>query len=139
MVEEPEYWFSKDKLPGTYSYPLKRSLLDAALKDASVKDAVYSVRYLFSRGKGLPTLLDVLFSPEGRDVHASASGKSLITVFAVPNEKRKSCENILVSIGLPILCKWLTQTSRAGNVWRSKGHNLSLIIQDGVLKHYESE
>jgi hypothetical protein len=41
-----KYSFSKDELPKTLSYPLKRSLLDSALQSAAVYDAVYSVRYL---------------------------------------------------------------------------------------------
>jgi hypothetical protein len=63
MIEEPHYSFSKDKLPRAYGYPLKRSLLDAALDGASVRAAVYSVRYLFGQGKG-PSTLDAFFSPE---------------------------------------------------------------------------
>ena len=137
MVEELRYSFSKDKLPEAFSYPLKRSLLDSALDDATVMDAVYSVRYLFGRGKG-PATLDALFSPERNGAHASVSGRSLITVWAVPSEQRKSCEDILTVSGLPILCRWLAQSSSAGNVWRSLPHNLSLIIEDGVLTHKES-
>jgi len=67
-----EYSFSKDKLPVSYSYPLKRSLLDSALDAASVKSAVYSVRYLFGRGRG-PSTLDVWFTPDDA-YHPSVSG-----------------------------------------------------------------
>jgi hypothetical protein len=137
MLENSQYDFSKDKLPRAFSYPLKRSLLDAALNDASVMNAVYSVRYLFGRGKG-PATIDALFSPERNGAHVSVSGKSLITVWAVPREERKACEDILIAAGLPILCEWLAQTSHAGNVWRSTSHDLSLVIQGCVLKHRES-
>jgi len=40
------YSFSKDKLPKNLSYSLKRSLLDSALRSASVYDTVWYVRYL---------------------------------------------------------------------------------------------
>jgi hypothetical protein len=137
MAEKAQYDFIKDKLPGTFSYPLKRSLLDAALNDGSVMDAVYSVRYLFRRGEK-PATLGALFSPERNGAHASVSGRSLITVWAVPSAERKACEDILIAAGLPILCRWLAQTLHAGNVWRGSAHDLSLIIQDGALKHQES-
>jgi hypothetical protein len=133
----PKYGFSKDKLPKTFSYPLKRSLLDTALNDACVMDAVYSVRYLFGRGKGVTTL-DAMFVPEPTGAHASVSGRSLITVWAVPNTERKACEDLLVADGLPLLCRWLAQTLRVGNVWRGTAHDFALVTRDGVLKHRES-
>jgi hypothetical protein len=136
MLENSQYDFSKDKLPEDFSYPLKRSLLDAALTAASVMDAVYSVRYLFGRGEQ-PATLGALFSPE-QGGHVSVPGRSLITVWAVPSAERKTCEDILRAVGLPMLCHWLAQTLHAGNVWRGSAHDLSLIIRDGVLKHQES-
>jgi hypothetical protein len=136
MLENSQYGFTKDKLPEGFSYPLKRSLLDAALTDASVMDAVYSVRYLFGRGKE-PATLGALFSPEQNGAHVE-SGRSLIRVWAVPSAERKTCEDSLRAVGLPMLCHWLAQTLHAGNVWRSSPHDLSLIIRDGVLKHQES-
>jgi len=137
MSEELKYGFSKDKLPQAFSYPLKRSLLDAALAQASVEEAVYSVRYLFGRGKG-PTILDATFVPEPSHAHDSVRGKSLITVWAVPNTERKACENLLVADGLPKLCQWLSRSLHAGNVWRSTAHDLALVARDGLLKHQES-
>ena len=41
-----EYSFSKEPLPKELSFPLKRSILDAALENASVREQVYSVRYI---------------------------------------------------------------------------------------------
>jgi len=40
MLENTQYGFSKDKLPKAFSYPLKRSLLDAGLNGATAMDAV---------------------------------------------------------------------------------------------------
>ena len=93
MLENTQYGFSKDKLPKAFCYPLKRSLLDAGLNGATAMDAVCSVRYLFGRGRG-PATIDALFSPERSGAHASVSGKSLITVSAVPSAERKTCEDI---------------------------------------------
>jgi hypothetical protein len=134
MDEELKYAFSKDKLPESFSYPLKRSLLDSALNNWRVGSAVYSVRYLYGRGRA-PFVLDVLFSPEGVKAHPSVSGRSLITVWAVRKDERKSCEQILVAEGLPILCQWLARACQEGNVWRSMGHQLSFSFAEGLLKH----
>ncbi len=129
MTDEPWYSFSKDKLPATFSYPLKRPLPDSALDAASVKSTVYSVRYLFRR-KGAPATLDAWFSPHN-GYHPSVSGRSLVTIWAVPSDQRKSCEDLLIAQGLPVLCRWLEQSSVAKNVWRSSAYSLSLIVRGG--------
>lgn len=128
-VTEP-YSFSKDRLPKTLSYPLKRSHLDSALQSAGVYDTVYSVRYV-----GRPYLNMVLhasFTPD-RQGHPTVRGKSLITVRAIRSERRHVAEQLLVVEGLPILCRWLTKSRNEGNVWRSTEHTLTFEIKDGKL------
>lgn len=137
MAGEDDYGFTKDKLPASFSYPLKRSLLDVALYNASVKNTVYSVRYLFGRGSG-PSTLDVMFQPENGKFHASVSGRCLITLWAVPSDKRKQIEDVLVDQGLPLLCQWLERSSSAGNAWRGTAHGFTLTVRDGLLRHEES-
>lgn len=143
MDEKPDYGFSKDKLPRAFSYPLKRSLLNAALDSASVREQVYSVHYIFGlynevdRRDGL-SILDALFSGERTGIHDSVYGKSLIRVWAVPCQERKACEETLILSGLPILCEWLKQASLAENVWRGSVHVFKLHIKDGLLKQDES-
>jgi hypothetical protein len=125
------YSFSKDELPKTLSYPLKRSLLDSALQSAAVYDAVYSVRYL-----GRPYLNIVLyasFTPDWQG-HPTVRGRCLITVRAVQSEQRHTAKQLLVGEGLPILCRYLTKTRTEGNVWRGTEHTLTLEIQDGKLR-----
>ena len=134
-VEEP-YSFSKDRLPKKLSYPLKRSFLDAALSSTSVYSAVYAVRYLgHQNGK---TVLNALFLPEWGG-HPTVSGKSLISVWAVPRQERHFTEQILVAQGLPILCKWLSRAEREGNVWRGMNHELTLGVDAGLLTHFEPQ
>jgi len=130
--EKEPYAFSKDELLKTLSYPLKRSLLDSALRSAGVYDAVYSVRYL-----GRPYLNAVLyvsFAPDWQG-HQTVRGRCLITVRAVQSEQRHAAEQRLVAEGLPILCRWLTKTRTEGNVWRGTEHELTFEIQDGKLRH----
>jgi hypothetical protein len=142
MKQQPEitsasavepYSFSKDKLPKALSYPLKRSLLDAALRSAVVYQSVYSVRYL-----GHPngsTILNAMFSPE--QYGDFGSGKVLITIWAVQAHERQATELMLIDDGLPTLCAWLAKAQAEGNAWRGFGHSLTLEIVDGKLRHIE--
>src|SRR4051794_16177491 len=89
------YWFSKDKAPKLLSYPLKRSLLDEALHNNRVYDALYSVRYLGHPNR--ETVLDASFSPIGGvDQHPRVGGRSLLTLWAVPRERRHEIETVIV-------------------------------------------
>ncbi len=117
------YSFSKDKLPKTLSYPLKRSLLDAALDAAFVAKEVHSVRYLLRHRSG-DSVLDAIYSPDGTGAYAS--GRSLITLYSVPSDQRNGVEAILTVEALPILCSWLARAAREGNVWRWAAHRHSL-------------
>lgn len=137
MIEAGDYGFSKDKIPASLGYPLKRSLLDAALDKAGVRRHVYSVRYLLGHWHATsPLVVDVMFQPEaGGHYHPSVAGRSLITVFAVPSQERKQVEDILVSQGLSLICNWLAEGASAGNVWRNTVHHLSLSVCEGALTH----
>jgi hypothetical protein len=129
---DDSYSFSKDKIGRKLGYPLKRSLLDAALRSASVYATVYSVRYLAHQNSSV--VLDASFVPEWRG-HPTVRGRSLITVWAVPSEQRNAAEQLLVAEAFPILCRWLLKTQTEGNVWRGTEHMLTFEIQDGMLHH----
>ena len=130
-IDEP-YSFSKDKIGRELGYPLKRSLLDSSLQSALVYTAVYSVRYLGHRNSNV--VLDASFIPEWRG-HPTVRGRCLITVWAVPSQQRHAAEELLVTEGLPILCRWLAKTKNEGNVWRGTEHMLTFEILDGTLRH----
>jgi hypothetical protein len=133
IAPEPKvepYTFSKDKLPRELSYPLKRSLLDDALRAASVYETVWFVRYT-KRHKG-NNVLDAYFSPEQGGY--AASGKVAITVWSVPAKERKETENLVLNQGLPSLCRWLAASRSKGNVWRGSGHSLTFESAGGTLR-----
>lgn len=132
-IDEP-YSFSKDKVGRELGYPLKRSLLDAALRSACVYTAVYSVRYLGHQNSNV--VLDASFTPEWKG-HPTVRGRCLVTVWAVPSQQRHVAEQLLVAEGLPILCRWLAKTRSEGNVWRGTEHMLSFEIQGGRLRHFD--
>jgi len=84
-------------------------------------------------------ILEALFSPEGtKNIHESVRGKNLITVWAVPRQERKICEEIMIGTGLARLCHWLGKTSTAGNVWRGTAHMVSFYVLDGVMEVEET-
>jgi len=112
------YSFSKDKLPKSLSYPLKRSLLDATLQSSSVYETIWYVHYSGRQYRN--TVLRAHFHPEqGGDY---AAGKIMLTVWAVPRNERKTTEDLLVRDGLPLLCQWLAKTKLEGNSWRGFVH-----------------
>ena len=104
------YSFSRDKIDRRLGYPIKRSLLDSALNEASVYTTVYSVRYLARQYSNV--VLDAGFVAEGQG-HPTVSGRCLITVWAVLSEQRHVAEQLLVTEGLPTLCRWLAKTRSA--------------------------
>lgn len=117
-----EYSFAKDKLPKLLSYPLKRSLLDGALRSSSVYTALSSVTYLGRAYENV--LLDAHFSPE--QYSYASSGKVWVRVFAVPAAERKVSEGLLLAHGLSALCRWLANGQSEGNAWRGFAHSLTL-------------
>ena len=124
-----EYSFSKQKLPQSLSYPLKRSLLDTALRSASVYDVVWLVQY-YGKPHG-DMILRALFSPE--PVGNFAAGRVSIGVWPVAAQQRQATEQMLVENGLNKLCKWLAKTRNEENAWRGFQHTLELRIDGETL------
>lgn len=125
-----EYSFSKAKLPKSLSYPLKRSLLDAALRSASVYEEVWLVQYYRKPYRGM--VLRALFSPELRGNFAA--GRVSIGVWAVAAQERQATERVLVEQGLGRLCEWLAKTRAEGNAWRGLEHVLELSVHGETLR-----
>jgi hypothetical protein len=127
------YSFSRDKLPRALSYPLKRSLLDAALRSSSVYEAISYVHY--SGRQNCSTVLRAHFHPE--QYSYAASGKVMLTVWAVPTDDRKITEELLVRDGLPLLCEWLTRAKLERNSWRGFVHVLDFERKGATLRIVE--
>jgi|SRR3954463_855970 hypothetical protein len=127
--DSDQYSFSKYKLPKSLSYPLKRSLLDAALRSASVYELVWLVQY-YKKPFG-NIVLRALFSPE--QTGTFAAGRVSIVVWPVPARQRKETEQILVDKSLPQLCDWLAKTRNEGNAWRGMEHVLEFKIDGDTV------
>jgi len=127
------YSFSKDKLPKTLSYPLKRSVLDAALQSSSVYETIWYVHYSGHQNRN--TVLRAHFHPEQYGNHAC--GKVMLTVWAVPRNERKIMEDLLVRDGLPLLCQWLARAKLEGNSWRGFVHIIDFERKGTTLRLVE--
>ena len=129
------YGFFKKKLRRGQSYPLKRSLLDAALLVGAVMDEVGAVHYWEWSSKA-PTLR-VSFTGEDRK-GLLQRGVSSITVYAVPSAERKVIEQVLVAQGLPQVVGWLARVAASGNTVRGPNQTLTLSVREGRLESKSS-
>jgi len=128
------YHFDKDRLPKVFSYPVKRSLLDAALHSAGMYGMLYAVSYVGRRNDNL--LVDAFFTEE-QHTQPLTAGRVYLRVWAVQSAERQQTEKLLVASGLPMLCRWLQKAQTEGNVWRGKKHALLLKVVDGNLRAIE--
>jgi hypothetical protein len=122
------YAFDKHKVPRGFSFPLNRSVLDAALSEARIT-RVHCV-YYWSRHSG-----DIVLRADycGEANHAWAAGQASITLYAVPAAERRETESALIQHALPQLCTWLQTAEQAGNVWRGVDHTIVFHFKHGVL------
>ncbi len=122
------YAFDKAKLPRGLSFPLKRSVLDAALLDAEISGIHCVYYWLRQRGQ---IVLRSDFCGEGRRGWAAA-GLASITVYAVPSPERHATESALVSDVLPQLVGWLRSLEGGGNTRRGVDQHFVASWEAGV-------
>ena len=91
---------------------------------------------LYSRFRFQRVVLRAHFTPES-NIQDWASGKIKITVHAVPARERKGVEDMLLSEGLPVLCRWLAKAELEGDAWRSLVHLFTIEKTDEGLKFSE--
>jgi len=126
-----QYSFSKLKIPRGWSYPLKRSLLDAWLVNPSI-NRIFHVFFNMRHTGNIVMRAD--FMGEGHGFPPSSAGKSSLTVYAVPSQEKHDNETLLAREGLPRVCAWLQCVEQAGNAWRAKNHSIVLEFVAGALK-----
>ncbi len=128
------YSFDKSKLPYGMSYPLKRSLLDAAFEKFQIVQ-VYVVYYWTQRHGNIVMRADYLGEA---NKGWFAAGKSNVTLYAVPSNDRRMTEHVLIEQGLPALCTWLQKAEAAENVWRGTNHSFVIECAQGKLFYFET-
>ncbi len=122
------YIFDKRKLPRDFSFPLNRSVLDAALSEAQIA-RVHSIYYWLRQSGDIVLRAD--YCSETRQ--AQASGQVSITLYAVPSKQRRETQSAIIHQALPQLCTWLQTAERAGNVWRGSDHSIVFHFRNGLL------
>jgi hypothetical protein len=123
-----EYAFDKHKLPRGFSFPLNRSVLDAALTQARIAH-VYCVYYWLRQSGDIVLRADYC----GETNRAWAAGQASITLYAVPSLERRETEAVLIHQALPQLCTWLQTAEQAKNVWRGNNHAIVFHFEHGSL------
>ena len=123
------YGFEKDKLPRGMSFPLKRSLLDAALSEGGVARILF-VHY--RRYREADWIIRAEFLSEAHRGFAGA-GMSSIVVSAVPSAERVVAEAALSSHGLPLMVRWLHELEESGNARRGMNQQFVGIWRDGKI------
>jgi hypothetical protein len=124
-----QYSFSKAKIPRGSSYPLRRSLLDAALVSSSVTE-VFHVFYFMRHSGNIVMRADFL----GEGYGFTLGGRISVTLYSVPSREKHQIEALLKTEGLPRVCAWLQRVQQAGNAWRAKNHSIVLEFVSNALK-----
>ena len=99
--EAVEYEFSKDRLPRGSSHPLRRFHALGGIPDAGVTAA---------------------FDGETTERVPARPGMIRIRVAAVPSQRRRAYEHVLLRRALPALIEWMSAAEAAGGPWRATDH-----------------
>jgi hypothetical protein len=127
------YQFSQYKLPRGLSYPLKRSILDAALTEAGIQH-IDSVGYF--RTPDGNVVLSARYLGETKD--RMAAGRAVLRVNAVPSASRSRVAELLKTRGLPALVRWLAELEAGGNAQRSMDHEFTVAVSGDNVTISES-
>lgn len=129
--------FSKAKLPRGMSFPLKRSVLDAALLEGGVTKLAMVYYNLGQRTSAVTPIVFAEYTSEAERGWAAA-GTSSIIVYAVPSAERHVMEMAISATVLPALIRWLLQIEKAGSGPRAMRHQFSATWEDGAFSVYTS-
>lgn len=129
-----DYGFHKNPIPSGWSYPLKRSVLDAALVEAGLTE-IFTVSYIVfvgsMQGQRYSRLMDVVWN--GLAGSNFASGLFSITVGAIPAAERHVTSQALES-ALPDICAWMQRALESPPTWRDTDRTLNIEVHDGVAR-----
>lgn len=124
-----EYPFHKFKIPKGYSYPLKRSVLDAWLETTGLTQLAGVSYVFFQHSDNL--VIRALFT--GETIKYRTAGTYQVWIYAVPSAEKSAIEQLIMTEALPILGDWLMAAEKAGNSWRGKSHHLEISYLNGRL------
>ena len=121
------YRFSRSKVPRGFSYPMKRSVLDAAIAARGVH-SVASVVFYFQRGP--ESILTVTYTGEQND-GILKPGTFSIWIYAVPSIERSTVQESIMRFVIPTALDWIVEIDHAGNVRRTGNHHFAARLIEG--------
>lgn len=129
-----DYGFTKNKVPKGFSYPLKRSLLDKTFEEYEVSQ-IFVVYYSLRTGGDIVIRADY----QGEGKQNFATGKTSVTVYAVPSEERKTTEDLLIEQGLSVLMKWIKNVENSDEGFRIKDRHFVMECKNNELDFRQFE
>jgi len=122
--------YSKYSLPRGYSYPVKRSDIEAAVRRAA-PTGLKSVDMFRWRPEWPVARAE--YSGDARRERWSRDGLVIVRIRAVPSEQRHHVEHLLLTGGLDGLFSWVAGAGTAGNSWRGADHYFQLLQSETGL------
>lgn len=131
------YSFSKQAAPKGWSHPLKRSLLDAALKEADLYESIAAVSFHRAgvsdfNGDDIPLVTIHWWGA----AQASYTGMFSLSVATVEASERRSVATALESV-LPEVLAWMARTLASPPSWQDANHYACVDFADGQAKFEE--
>jgi hypothetical protein len=121
------YRFSRRKIPRGFSYPMKRSMLDAVIAAGGIQ-SVASVVFYFKRAP--ESLFTVSYTGEQNDGILDP-GTFSIWIYAVPSIERSGVQESIMRSVIPAALDWIVEIGHAGNVRRMGNHYFAARLIDG--------
>ncbi|MCW2961738.1 MAG: hypothetical protein JWM90_2125 [Thermoleophilia bacterium] len=125
------YSFSKQTAPKGWSHPLKRSLLDAALKDAGLYESIAAVSFQRAGGRDFyGDDIPLVAVHWWGTAQASYTGMFSLSVSAVAAPERQSVAAALESVLLEVF-GWMARTLASPPSWQDANHYACVVLADG--------
>jgi hypothetical protein len=124
--------YSKYPLPHGYSYPVKRSDIEAAVSKAAATGLRSVGMFRWRPGR---TVARADYRGDARRERWAMDGLVTVRFHAVPSDQRHHVEKLLLTGGLDRLFSWVADAGTAGNSWRGGDHYFQLLQSDtGLLE-----
>jgi hypothetical protein len=113
------YSFSRHKIPRTFSYPMKRTALDAAISARNIR-SIESVVYYFVLAPR--SIFRVAYNGE-QNKEILKPGAFSIWIYAVPSTEKLRIQEMILRSVVPVALDWIEELDHAGNVRRTGNHH----------------
>ncbi|GAA4758330.1 hypothetical protein GCM10023328_47540 [Modestobacter marinus] len=140
MTPEPPWGdYSKGRLTDGWAYPLGRSQIEAALREAgAVLDHLTLGLPDLPLRPGVQKVFDVMWLGDARAGYnlgrTGPTDRAIMRWTAVPSAQRAAIAQQLSGGVLAEGCRWAAEAPTKGNVWTSSEHRFLVTHSDGVVR-----